>query len=439
VRITTALVAVALIASPALAPTSSSAIGSYQVPACNDAPEAVNNSWSWSTTDLSEPDHFAAHASCPDRVGGSGGLSDQEDGLSTTDALGLSSGAPPGTRAGWTFTAPSGTTIAGLSYGRYIGHAIDPNNSWSPAMRVDGQTLAGETCLDSVEDGETCAVGGPPGQALERAAFAGLDAHELTLGIVCQAPAEEECVTGATQHAVWAAMYGATVTVADATPPTLGTPTGALWSASEAPLSGTQSVSVSGQDVGGGVQSVVLEADGAPVATYDAPCNFTFAQPCPASTAALALSFPTSQLVDGMHSVALVATDAAGNQSSTTERINVQNATPSAPPIISMPTPAPVPISRGQGPPAAPIHVSESLKGRELVVRVSGRAGGRVRVSFTGRLRGRTVASGARIVELKRGRLTAAFRLGPRTAARALIRVSARVDHERTVTSTLRR
>jgi hypothetical protein len=31
------------------------------------------------------------------------------------------------------------------------------------------------------------------------------------------------------------------------------------------------------------------------------------------------------------------------------------------------------------------------------------------------------------------------FRLGPRTAARALIRVSAKVDHELAVTSTLRR
>ena len=44
----------------------------------------------------------------------------------------------------------------------------------------------------------------------------------------------EECITGASRHAVWAAMYGATVTVADPTPPTLSTPYGTLWAAGEA-------------------------------------------------------------------------------------------------------------------------------------------------------------------------------------------------------------
>jgi hypothetical protein len=60
-------------------------------------------------------------------------------------------------------------------------------------------------------------------------------------------------------------------------------------------------------------------------------------------------------------------------------------------------------------------------------------------VGFTGRLRGRTVASTAKTVALKRGRLTVVFKLGPRTAAHALIRVSAKLDHELAVTSTLRR
>jgi hypothetical protein len=85
------------------------------------------------------------------------------------------------------------------------------------------------------------------------------------------------------------------------------------------------------------------------------------------------------------------------------------------------------------------IRVTETLRGRELVVHVSGPASGKVRVGFTGRLRGRTVASGAKTVALRHGRLTLMFRLGPRTAARALIRVSAKLDHELAVTSTLHR
>ena len=87
----------------------------------------------------------------------------------------------------------------------------------------------------------------------------------------------------------------------------------------------------------------------------------------------------------------------------------------------------------------ATIHVSETLSGRELIVHVRGPATGKVRLSFTGRLHGRTVASGARTVVLKHGKLTAIFRLGPRTAAQALIRVSAKLDHELAVTSTLHR
>jgi len=435
-----ALVVVAAAALLGLAPETSIAVaGSYQVTTCNAAPEADNNSWTWSTTDPSQPAHFAEHVSCPDRIGGSGGLSDQEGGLSTTDALKLSNGAPPGTSAGWTFTAPIGTTIAGLKYERYIGHTIDPDNSWSPALRVDGNIVPDETCLDSVENGETCAVGGPPEQGGE-GVFGGLTAHEVSVGIVCLAPTEEVCVTGASQHQVWAVMYGATVTVADPTPPTLSAPAGSLWSTTGATHAGTEGVTVSAQDVGGGVQNIVLTADGRSMASYGGPCNFTFAQPCPASTGAQTLALPTAQLSDGVHTIALVATDAAGNQSAITEQIDVLNSPPSAPPGVAMMATQPGGSSgSGGGSSPATIHVSETLKGRQLVVRVRGHGSGKVRVSFTGRLHGRTVAAATRTIAFRGGKLTTTFKLGPRTAAHATIRVSARLDHQPAVAAVLKR
>jgi hypothetical protein len=515
--------------------------GSYEVSACNYAPEAVNNSWVWATSDPSQPDHYAEHANCPYRLGGTGGTADQEGGLSTTDALGLSSGAPPGISAGWTFTAPVGTTITAITYERYIGHQLDPFNDWSPALRADGTVIPSETCLDSSHNGETCFVGGPPGEGGEPGVITGLSAHQLALGVVCRAPAEQECVTGATQHQVWAAMYGVTVTLSDPTPPTLSAPSGALWGPGEAGgfHKGSESVTTSAQDVGSGVQSIVLAADGQPIETYNASCNFTFAQPCPLSTGAQTLTLATTGLSDGTHTLTLVAIDAAGNQSTVaSEQIAVDN-NPPPPPIglaatapqvggstftaswtdpsgqvapitaatyqvcpaggsgaCSAPTAAPaagpatvtvpgpgswslavwltdaagngtaanaahttltVPAgslggggsggsgsgggSGGGGSPTpnATIHVSETLRGRELVVHVSGPATGRVRVSFTGRLGGRTVASGAKTVALKHGGLTATFKLGPRTAAHATIRVSAKLDHELAVSSTLHR
>jgi hypothetical protein len=437
-RIFVGVIATALVG---LMPATSLAVtGSYQVTTCNAAPEAVNNSWAWSTTDPSQPDHFAEHASCPDRIAGSGGLSDQEGGLSTTDALGLSDGAQPGTGAGWTLTAPAGTTIAAIALERFIGHEFDGFNDWSPAVRADGVVVPSETCLDSIENGEICSVGGPPGTDGEPARIAGLPAHQLSVGIACQAPAEDQCVTGATEHKVWAAMYGAIVTVADPTPPTLSAPLGSAWSTTGTAHAGIESVTVSAQDVGGGVQTLALTADGRSIASYGAPCNFTFAQPCPSSTGGQTLALPTASLSDGMHTIALVATDAAGNQSSVSELINVQNGFPSAPPAMA--TTATQPGNPGvgaAGSSSATIHISETLRGRELVVHVKGRGSGKVRVSFTGRLHGRTVAAATRTIMFKGGKLTTTFKLGPRTAAHARIRVSARLDHQPEVAATLKR
>lgn len=78
--------------------------------------------------------------------------------------------------------------------------------------------------------------------------------HELALSIACQAPPEEECVTGATLHEAWAAMYGATATLSDTSPPTLTAPVGELWEpgAANGYHKGTESVAVEADDVGGG-------------------------------------------------------------------------------------------------------------------------------------------------------------------------------------------
>lgn len=523
---TLAPIIVVLAAAALVQPTPAIAAGTYQVKACNSAPGAVNNSWTWATNDPSQPSHYAEHVSCPYLLS-TGTKADQESGLSSTDALGLSNGATPGTSAGWTFTAPPSTSIAAITYERYIGHVFDGFNDWSPALRADGTIIPGETCLDNPEDGETCSVGGPPGTGVEPVTITGLSAHELSLGIVCQAPAEDECVTGATQHDVWATMYGASVTIADPTPPGLSAPSGELWGPGQAGgfHKGSENVTVSASDAGGGVASILLSADGHPVASYSAPCNYTFAQPCPSSTGAQTITLPTTLLSDGPHTLTLVATDAAGNQSQTsTEEIAVENNPPPPPasltatpthaggstftatwsdpqgqlaPITgalyqvcpasglgacSTPTSAPaagpatvtVPgdgswsiavwLTNAAGnatpanaarttvlvPPtstggssgtstAAKIHVSETLHGRDLVVVVSGPETGKVRVGFTGRLAGRTVASGSRTVKLKHGRLRVIFKLGPRTAAHALIRVSAKLDHRVAVTSTLQR
>jgi hypothetical protein len=312
-------------------PTAHAQAGSYEVAACNGA-EGVNNSWVWATSDPSHPSHYAEHANCPDRLGGNGGQIDQEGGLSTTDELGLSSGASPNTDAGWSFTAPTGTTITGIAYERYIGHSIDPDNDWSPALRADGIIIPGETCLDSIQNGESCFIGGPPGEGGQPSVVTGLSAHQLALSIGCHAPAEDECVTGATEHKAWAAMYGAKVTISDPTPPTLSIPTGTLWEPSDTGFhTGTQHVTVAAEDIGGGVQSIELAADDHPLQTYTASCDFTRPQPCPSATGTQNFTLPTIQLADGSHTLTLIATDAAGNKTTTSQQITIVNSPPPPP------------------------------------------------------------------------------------------------------------
>jgi hypothetical protein len=308
-----------------------SAAGTYEVTTCNAAPDGQNNSWTWSSTDLASPDHYSEHSICPYPTGGNGSSTDQESGLSTTDTLGLSDGAGPSAEAGWTFNAPEGSSISAITYERFLGHRQDSQNDWVPALRADDTILPGQSCQDTIENGERCVIGGPPGHGTEPATITGLAAHQLSFGIHCVAPSGEECITGATLHAAWAAMYGATVTVTDPNPPTLAAPSGELWEPAEY-HHGTQAVDVAATDQGGGVKTMKLAADGQPVATYEAVCDYSRVQPCPSSTGEQPLSLPTAQLTDGSHTLTLTTTDAAGNQSMPiSEQITVVNNPPPPP------------------------------------------------------------------------------------------------------------
>lgn len=343
-------------------------------------------------------------------------------------------------------------------------------------------------------------------------------------------------------------MYGASVTVNDPTPPTLNTPTGPLWEPGKAAgfHKGSESVTISAQDTGGGVQAIALDADGQARQTYSAPCDFTFPQPCPAATGSQVLTLTTTELSDGAHTLALVATDAAGNQSTlTSEQVTVDNDPPAAPvslnatatqpggmtfnaewadppgqasPITtatyqvcpatgpgacSAPTQAPatgpavvtvpgpgnwtlsvwltdaagnsnpangayigltVPMvepgggSTGNGsgsgggawsggsggngggpPPKATVRVKGLLHRRKLLVRATGPATGKVRLTYTARYHHKVLAHGSKALVFEHGYAVATFTLSYRAAADATIRVTATLESHKPVSSTLPR
>lgn len=195
-----------------------------------------------------------------------------------------------------------------------------------------------ETCEDTPANAYKCFIGGPSGNGTEPSTITGLNAHKLTLGIDCQAEPEQECITGASQYDVWAAMYGATVTINDPTPPTLTTPTGSLWETSEhnGYHTGTESLTTSAQDIGGGIQTIILTVDEKPLQTYTATCDFTYPQPCPTTTGSQTFTVATPELADGPHTLTVIAVDAAGNDSTiVSDQITVANNPPSAPKTLT--------------------------------------------------------------------------------------------------------
>ncbi len=316
-------------------PVAATHAGTYTVTACNDAPGGANNSWVPFNTDTT---HLQTRISCPYTIN-EGQQASQENGIATTDILELPNGATAGAEASWKFKVPDpeAEKITGISYDRMLS-TQDPN--WIPALRANGMILPGQTCKPPVAG--SCLTGSGPGGE-NHATLTGLSAETLTLGLECTAPTGHECITGADGfHAAVATMYAAEVTIEDNTPPTLQPPTGPLWEpgAYGGFHNGTESVTVSAEDVGGGVQSIVLAAEGHPIETYSAPCNFTFVQPCPLSAGQQTFTLPTTELPDGTHTLTLTATDAAGNESQVAaKQITVANDPPPPPTnLIAAPT-----------------------------------------------------------------------------------------------------
>jgi hypothetical protein len=78
-----------------------------------------------------------------------------------------------------------------------------------------------------------------------------------------------------------------------------------------------------------GIAKAAVVVDGHVMTTQQGVCDYT--QPLPCKPLSPVLEVDTTQLADGNHTVALIAYDAAGNQTQVTEQIVVANQAPSAP------------------------------------------------------------------------------------------------------------
>lgn len=126
--------------------------GTYDVSTCGTT--NVNRTWTFATSDAAT-------------VGGADACATGQ-GLQVYELIGTGPAANLGDAAWWTFTAPSGTVIAGLDLARFLHTFSDPG--WHAEIRVDGSAL--EECHRYTADPD-CYRGSESGDRFAASELAG--------------------------------------------------------------------------------------------------------------------------------------------------------------------------------------------------------------------------------------------------------------------------
>lgn len=290
--------------------------GTYQVPACFDAPHGETFAF---TAQNASPQTITTSTECPPAPGAT------FSGLLVSTTLGAANSAN-GASASWSIAAPAGTTLSSLSVRRYFGKR---DENWNVAVRkADGTAL--ETCDFDPNTQLECTVGSDvPTDAENYVTYDNLNTQSVSFGIVCQAGAFT-CLSGSTQRQAWIAVYAATATVSDPDPPSIGAPQGSLIAAAGSWHRGTEEATVPATDASG-VKTASVIIDGSSLATSPQACDYTHMQPCPGSVDP-SMDVNLAGLADGPHQLQVAATDAAGQQELTTaSELLVDNHAPTAP------------------------------------------------------------------------------------------------------------
>jgi hypothetical protein len=279
--------------------------GTYDVAAC-DAASGANNSWA---AYAGNPLGTTAYTACP--TGG-----DPWRGMIARSVVQQNGGASGNVVAQMKFTSAPGTTIIGLNaaYDFYRG---DPQ--WEAALSTGSVLLKG------------CPIGGIAGCSFSSAGE-WIDVPGGSQVIYIDA----YCVTtscpldsGDAAHnfvSAYARLASASVRLEDDSAPTINSVGGTLWS--DGWKSGTQTLAIDASDNSGIRQTAVL-ADGQQQTKGDRACDATQVVPCP--NGADTFSIGTANLADGQHQITAQAIDSAGNPSSVTRTVLVDNSPPGPP------------------------------------------------------------------------------------------------------------
>jgi hypothetical protein len=349
-------------ATAAAVGVSSAAAATYDVVACTTNAQATprppisgaDDAWSPETND---PTHLQLIRNCPPAA------ESELDGMLVQSKLN-SSAAPQTSFAQWRFDAPAGASIMRLRLWREIGKR---DNEWELYTRTaDGARLGGtggtsvnDSDCDRTPDVFTCQVGFPGSAAGD---WTGLNTSSVRVGLLC---ALSSCATGATLHDAWTAIYGAIVTVEDPTPPTASGAGGNLLTDTYVRGNATATLD-SASDVTG-IRAIQVKEGGTLRGQTQRTCDYSRRVPCTNLTAPDSVTVATSGMADGPHTLAIGATDAAGNfTAAATPTVTVDNhapaaATPTSPQQQTVTTPSATvgwQVPAGQVAPVTTAHIT---------------------------------------------------------------------------------
>jgi hypothetical protein len=318
-------ISIAITACLAAVPCAADA-GSYTVSGCS--PAATSGLWTGTNT---FPAGFTAGNLCGGPAMGPVDGSNQ-GALYAEDILNSPASIPDGARAGWTFTAPPGTTITAISYYRHI-QAYNDQDLVAGLFQADGSALEQCKIPWPFVSGSSNSCQMPNNQA--PVTFIGLNTSVLFMGVMCRIvrPVIACGAGGAPLHAVRTAMYSARVTLVEGSAPEISEVGGPLWAGGV--VSGVVPVTFSASDPTGIQEHLVRSDTGKTVVSVLQPCDFTLAQPCPQQPSG-SLGVDTLRVPDGPHTFSLVVTDAAGNsQVATSPAVVVDNYGPPPPAALT--------------------------------------------------------------------------------------------------------
>lgn len=235
---------------------------------------------------------------------------------------------PSGNGAYYIFDAPPGTKVASLDFD---GGAERHDCGYSMMLVAGGNDMGG-TRVWGEAAGQNCSGSMSPGPT-------GYFPVRWSVPVNAdRVRAQVRCASGSTcrRDGVTAVrLRNVVVKIQDDAGPTLARGRGGLWDTGARWIRGTLPLGFDATD-GSGVSAMSINVDGREVVSKSFPCVYTRPAPCAASPSWDQQIATSGFGGDGAHQVTLIANDAAGNASSATQQVLVDNTAPDPPSAVTL-------------------------------------------------------------------------------------------------------